>query len=174
MIAACSLPRRSPGSLSMQPAESTGCRPAIGGVSPRRASDQKMACRLRAARWTLAVPHPLIARRTWLWRADSGEVIEALGFAPGTIPRVAGGNPIEPRRPAHGSPASRLALCTRDIVGLGPGRTLAGLGWSAPVHDQRERTIATDAVADKFQHFRRRGAACQALRCARYFVGGSG
>jgi len=36
---------------------------------------------------TLAVPHPLIARRTWLWRADSGEVIEALGFASG-IPGV--------------------------------------------------------------------------------------
>src|SRR4249919_590747 len=32
---------------------------------------------------TLAVPHPLIARRTWLWRADNGEVIEAVGFAPG-------------------------------------------------------------------------------------------
>jgi adenylate cyclase len=32
---------------------------------------------------TLAVPHPLIARRTWRWRADSREVIEALGFAPG-------------------------------------------------------------------------------------------
>jgi adenylate cyclase len=32
---------------------------------------------------TLTVPHPLIARRTWLWRADSGEVVEALGFAPG-------------------------------------------------------------------------------------------
>jgi class 3 adenylate cyclase len=32
---------------------------------------------------TLEVPHPLIARRTWLWRAASGEVIEALGFAPG-------------------------------------------------------------------------------------------
>jgi adenylate cyclase len=31
---------------------------------------------------TLAVPHPLIARRTFLWRAESGEVIEALGFAP--------------------------------------------------------------------------------------------
>ena len=31
---------------------------------------------------TLAVPHPLIARRTSLWRADSGEVIEALGFVP--------------------------------------------------------------------------------------------
>src|SRR5262252_2200567 len=32
---------------------------------------------------TLAVPHPLIARRTWLWRADSREVIEAVGFAAG-------------------------------------------------------------------------------------------
>ena len=31
---------------------------------------------------TLEVPHPLIARRTWLWRAGNGEVIEALGFAP--------------------------------------------------------------------------------------------
>ncbi|MBX3501625.1 MAG: adenylate/guanylate cyclase domain-containing protein [Alphaproteobacteria bacterium] len=30
---------------------------------------------------TLAVPHPLIARRTWLWRADGDAVIEALGFA---------------------------------------------------------------------------------------------
>ena len=24
---------------------------------------------------TLAVPHPIIARRTWLWRADTGAVI---------------------------------------------------------------------------------------------------
>jgi class 3 adenylate cyclase len=30
---------------------------------------------------TLAVPHPIIARRTWLWRAATGAVIEALGFA---------------------------------------------------------------------------------------------
>ena len=30
---------------------------------------------------TLDVPHPLIARRAWLWRAASGEVIEGLGFA---------------------------------------------------------------------------------------------
>jgi class 3 adenylate cyclase len=29
---------------------------------------------------TLAVPHPMIARRTWLWRAETGAVIEALGF----------------------------------------------------------------------------------------------
>lgn len=30
---------------------------------------------------SLAVPHPIIARRTWLWRANTGAVIEALGFA---------------------------------------------------------------------------------------------
>src|SRR5207248_9102060 len=34
---------------------------------------------------TLAVPHPLIAQRTWLWRADSGEVIEAVGFVAGGL-----------------------------------------------------------------------------------------
>src|SRR5262249_59695543 len=32
---------------------------------------------------SLAVPHPIIARRTWLWRAETGAVIEALGFAGG-------------------------------------------------------------------------------------------
>ena len=32
---------------------------------------------------TLAVPHPIIARRTWLWRAETETVIEALGFAGG-------------------------------------------------------------------------------------------
>ena len=29
---------------------------------------------------TQAAPHPIIARRAWLWRADTGAVIEALGF----------------------------------------------------------------------------------------------
>ena len=29
---------------------------------------------------TLAAPHPIIARRAWLWRAQTGAVIEALGF----------------------------------------------------------------------------------------------
>src|ERR1700761_2069701 len=32
---------------------------------------------------TLVSPHPLIAPRTWLWRADSREVVEALGFVAG-------------------------------------------------------------------------------------------
>ncbi|HVM85571.1 MAG TPA: adenylate/guanylate cyclase domain-containing protein [Candidatus Binatia bacterium] len=30
---------------------------------------------------TLSVPDPIIARRTWLWRSDTGAVIEGLGFA---------------------------------------------------------------------------------------------
>ncbi|HEV2336419.1 MAG TPA: adenylate/guanylate cyclase domain-containing protein [Stellaceae bacterium] len=34
---------------------------------------------------TLAVPHPIIARRTWLWRAQTGAVIEALGFTGGPV-----------------------------------------------------------------------------------------
>src|SRR6476660_3038167 len=38
---------------------------------------------------TLAVPHPIIARRTFLWRAGTGAVIEALGFA-GAVPIEAG------------------------------------------------------------------------------------
>jgi adenylate cyclase len=33
----------------------------------------------------LAVPHPIIAHRTWLWRAETGAVIEALGFAGGSL-----------------------------------------------------------------------------------------
>lgn len=40
---------------------------------------------LAAGALTLEVPHPLIAKRTWLWRAGSGQVIEALGFAPGGL-----------------------------------------------------------------------------------------
>lgn len=34
---------------------------------------------------TLATPHPIIAHRTWLWRATSGTVMEALGFAGGAL-----------------------------------------------------------------------------------------
>ncbi|MGY4283177.1 hypothetical protein ACVWXO_002397 [Bradyrhizobium sp. LM2.7] len=40
---------------------------------------------LAAGALTLEVPHPLIAKRTWLWLAASGQVIEALGFAPGGL-----------------------------------------------------------------------------------------
>src|SRR5258706_3569050 len=32
---------------------------------------------------TLALPHPIVAQRSWLWRADGGAVVPALGFAAG-------------------------------------------------------------------------------------------
>jgi adenylate cyclase len=78
---------------------------------------------------TLASPHPLIARRTWLWRAESNEVIEALGFVAGAhsgtgadgsageagqrwLAKIAAG-------PAH-----------EDVVGLTPGGPR--LAWIGP------------------------------------------
>ena len=42
---------------------------------------------------TLSVPHPLIARRTWLWRAENGEVIEALGLRGGRARARGNGRP---------------------------------------------------------------------------------
>ena len=42
---------------------------------------------------SLAVSHPLIARRTWLWRAESGEVIEALGFVAEGLAAVEAASP---------------------------------------------------------------------------------
>src|SRR5207248_4692904 len=45
---------------------------------------------------TLAVPHPIIARRTWLWRAETGAVVGAVG--------VAGGAPNQGARGWLGGP----------------------------------------------------------------------
>src|SRR6201996_1162102 len=68
---------------------------------------------------TLAVPHPIIARRTWLWRAETGAVIEALGFA---------GNPLS---------QTPLSQTGRDwLGGPGPGQEdTAGPGLDNPAPD---------------------------------------
>ena len=65
---------------------------------------------------TLAVPHPIIARRTWLWRAETGAVIEALGFTEGSL-RQAGHDWL-----------SRLGAVREDAVG--PGENGPMLGWA--------------------------------------------
>jgi len=57
---------------------------------------------------TLAVPHPIIARRTWLWRAETGAVIEALGFAAGPFSQagsdwLAGLGPVQQETIGPGS-----------------------------------------------------------------------
>jgi adenylate cyclase len=78
---------------------------------------------------TLASPHPLIARRTWLWRAESGEVIEALGFAAGAMSAASADGP-------SGDAARRwlAALAPgpaqEDIIG--PGTDGPRLGWVGP------------------------------------------
>jgi class 3 adenylate cyclase len=61
---------------------------------------------------TLAVPHPIIARRSWLWRAETGLVIEALAFASERLP----------------------ALTPATTSGDAGRRWLAGLG-TGPLHE---------------------------------------
>lgn len=87
---------------------------------------------------TLAVPHPIIARRTWLWRAETGVVIESLGFA-GAVSDRAG---------------------EEWLAGLGPllqqstgsGNERASLGWAGtrpfgPEETARLGDVARFAVA---------------------------
>jgi class 3 adenylate cyclase len=65
---------------------------------------------------TLAVPHPIIARRTWLWRAETGAVIEALGFAGG------------PFSQAGRDWLAGLGLVHEEMVGPAPDSPV--LGWA--------------------------------------------
>jgi adenylate cyclase len=75
----------------------------------------------------LAAPHPLIARRAWLWRAESDEVIEALGFLPGGLALPAASSPGEAgRRWLAGLEAGPVH---EDMVGPKPdGPTLSWIG----------------------------------------------
>src|SRR6185295_2622453 len=65
---------------------------------------------------TLAVPHPIIARRTWLWRARTGVVIEALGFGVG------------PFSQAGSDWLAGLGAVHEDVVGPVPESPV--LGWA--------------------------------------------
>ncbi|MET3845638.1 adenylate/guanylate cyclase domain-containing protein [Bradyrhizobium sp. OAE829] len=75
---------------------------------------------------TLAVPHPIIARRTWLWRAENGEVIEAVGFAPADAGQ----------EDSVGDAGRRWlagladGMVHEDVVGAGPDRPV--LSWIGP------------------------------------------
>lgn len=82
---------------------------------------------LVAGALTLDVPHPLIARRTWLWRAETGEVIEAVDFAPGATALL-------PEAPNH---VGRRWLneiaegrAHEDVIGPRPDGP--SLGWIGP------------------------------------------
>ncbi|RWY81292.1 adenylate/guanylate cyclase domain-containing protein [Rhizobium leguminosarum] len=83
---------------------------------------------------TLSVPHPIIARRTWLWRAETGAVIEALAFA--AAPQsdagrewLAGLGPVWEERigPLQDSPILGWAGVANGAGGSAFGRAEAGL-----------------------------------------------
>jgi class 3 adenylate cyclase len=77
---------------------------------------------------TLEVPHPLIARRTWLWRADTGDVIEALGFAPASALAFAATSPGDSGRGWLAGIAS--GVVHEDTIGSRQDGPL--LGWIGP------------------------------------------
>src|SRR5215467_3086087 len=87
---------------------------------------------------TLAVPHPIIARRTWLWRAQTEAVIEALGFAGGPLGQ------------AGRDWLARLGPVEEDMIGTGPDSPV--LGWAgarpfSPAEAGRLRQAARFATA---------------------------
>ena len=87
---------------------------------------------------SLAVPHPIIARRTWLWRAETGTVIEALGFA---------GSPLSQ---AGRDWLAGLGSVQEDTVGAAPDGPV--LGWAGtrpfgPAEAGRLRQVARFAAA---------------------------
>jgi class 3 adenylate cyclase len=92
---------------------------------------------------TLAVPHPIIARHTWLWRSDTGAVIEALGFAGGP-PGSAGRDWL-----------AEIGPVLEDAIGSGPasfGPEQPVLCWAgtrsfAPAEAERLRQAARFAAA---------------------------
>jgi adenylate cyclase len=97
---------------------------------------------------TLAVPHPIIARRTWLWRAKTGAVIEALGFAGGP-PNQAGRDWLAGLGPVQEDTIGRR-LNSPGLDSPGPDRPV--LGWAGirpfgPAEAGRLRQAARFAAA---------------------------
>src|SRR3546814_10066589 len=73
----------------------------------------------------MEVSQPILARRTWLWRVDSGAVIEALGFA-GSPPSQAGREWLDGLGPVHEGTVGPSS------AGRGPGGPV--LGWARTRH----------------------------------------
>jgi adenylate cyclase len=116
-------------------AETPGADRLLATLGARLAAD---GLPLAGGALTLAVPHPLIARRTWLWRADSGEVIEALGFVSGGFVArgLAAGGAASPPVGAKDDAGRRwlaglaAGLVYEDTVGSRPEGP--SLGWIGP------------------------------------------
>jgi adenylate cyclase len=105
--------------------ETSGADRLLAEVDARLVTD---GLPLAGGALTVAVPHPLIARRTWLWRAESGDVIEALGFE-------TGGFAVGPANPPGDDGRRWLAglaagVVHEDAVGSRPDGP--SLGWIGP------------------------------------------
>jgi class 3 adenylate cyclase len=91
---------------------------------------------------TQAAPHPIIERRTWLWRADTGKVIEALNLA---VPGGAGpGNVATDWLEGIGT-----GVVQEDFAGAYDGAVLAWTGSRAFTKSETEllREVARFAAA---------------------------
>jgi adenylate cyclase len=104
---------------------------------------------------TLAVPHPIIARRTWLWRAANGEVIEAVGFAPAGFGGAGSSSGDAGRSWLAGLSSGAVH---EDTVGAGDGGPV--LSWIGPRQ-------FTEAEADRLHEVARFAAAPLAALSAR-------
>ncbi len=82
---------------------------------------------------TLTAAHPIIARRTWLWRAETGAVIEALGF--GSLDSAGSGGGTE------------KAKVGRDwLAALGTGLVLENVAGTA-TDESADRPVLAWAVS---------------------------
>ena len=81
----------------------------------------------------LAVPHPIVPRRTWLWRAEGNLVIEALGFTEGAW-NEAGRRWL-----------AELGTVRQNAIGLEKDRPV--LGWAAARPFKSTETGRLDEVA---------------------------
>ncbi|MBB3286053.1 MULTISPECIES: adenylate/guanylate cyclase domain-containing protein [unclassified Rhizobium] len=87
---------------------------------------------------TLAAPHPIITQRSWLWRAETGTVIEALGFA-GTSLGQAGRDWL-----------GELGPTCEETIGTAPGNSVLAWAGTRPFtspETDRLRQVARFAAA---------------------------
>ena len=134
-------------------AETPTFEPFLANLGSRLIKD---GAALSGGALTLASPHPLIARRTWLWRAENGEVVEALGFVAGAHSAAGDSPPAESgRRWLAGLAAGPVH---EDLVGPTPDGPR--LGWIGP------RPFTSDE-ADRLREAARFAAAPLAALTAR-------